>query len=162
MPGPIVNIPLPSPAAGTLAVMALPQDPASLNAVAAWQPDLIVTLMTVDEIAAKGVTNAVTDVAKLVTDWRHVPIIDYGVPGPAFEAAWPALSTDLHQLIDDGKRVLIHCHGGIGRSGLISARLLVDRGLSPAAAVAAVRSVRPGAIETAEQEHSLTAYAAQK
>ena len=97
--------------------------------------------MTVDEIAAKGVTNAVTDVAKLVTDWRHAPIIDYGVPGPAFEAAWPALSTDLHQLIDDGKRVLIHCHGGIGRSGLISARLLVDRGLSPAAAVAAVRSV---------------------
>ena len=47
--------------------------------------------------------------------------------------------------------MLVHCKGGLGRAGLVSARLLVEAGHSPCEAIALVRSVRPGAIETAAQ-----------
>jgi ADP-ribosyl-[dinitrogen reductase] hydrolase len=54
--------------------------------------------------------------------------------------------------LDLGENVVLHCLGGLGRSGMIAARVLVERGLAPAAAITAVRAARPGAIETAQQE----------
>ena len=45
-----------------------------------------------------------------------------------------------------------HCRGGLGRAGMISARLLVESGVEPEVAIAKVRAARPGAIETREQE----------
>jgi len=48
--------------------------------------------------------------------------------------------------------VLIHCTGGLGRSGMIAARLLVELGEEPRLAMQRVRAARPGAIETAAQE----------
>jgi protein-tyrosine phosphatase len=48
--------------------------------------------------------------------------------------------------------VVVHCMGGIGRSGTIAACVLAARGLPPARAIAAVRAARPAALETREQE----------
>jgi ADP-ribosyl-[dinitrogen reductase] hydrolase len=48
--------------------------------------------------------------------------------------------------------VLVHCRGGLGRARTIAARLLVELGMEPVNAIASVRAVRPGAIETREQE----------
>jgi ADP-ribosyl-[dinitrogen reductase] hydrolase len=49
-------------------------------------------------------------------------------------------------------RRLIHCRGGLGYTGMIAARLLVELGMDAHDAIAAVRRVRPGAIETGAQE----------
>jgi protein-tyrosine phosphatase len=51
-----------------------------------------------------------------------------------------------------GSRVLVHCRGGLGRAGTVSARLLVELGVPPVEAIRQVRRVRVGAIETAAQE----------
>jgi atypical dual specificity phosphatase len=52
-----------------------------------------------------------------------------------------------------GHAVLIHCGAGLGRSGTMAACHLVStEGLSAAAAIAEVRRLRPGSIETDEQE----------
>lgn len=59
---------------------------------------------------------------------------------------------EIHQRIDAGERLLIHCRGGLERSGLVAARILVERGCAPRDAVHRVRAVRPGAIETRDQE----------
>lgn len=48
--------------------------------------------------------------------------------------------------------MLVHCRGGLGRAGTIAARLLVELGMQPTEAIAGVRAVRPGAIETSDQE----------
>ena len=48
--------------------------------------------------------------------------------------------------------MLLHCRGGIGRTGTIAARLLVEFGFKPADAIALVRRTRPGTIETSAQE----------
>ena len=51
-----------------------------------------------------------------------------------------------------GRKVLIHCRGGLGRSGMIAVRLLVEMGEKPADAIKQVRAARPGAIESSDQE----------
>jgi protein-tyrosine phosphatase len=83
--------------------------------------------------------------------WRHFPIVDYGAPD-ADDPRWPPLAAELHTALDAGGRVLLHCHGGKGRSGMVALRLLVERGAAPAEALAAIRAARPGAVETAAQE----------
>ena len=157
----VTAIPYPgAPGSGHLAVMALPRDAGERAAAAAFGPALLVTLMTPEEARDKGLAGDLAALAGLAPDWRQAPIVDYAVPAPAFEAGWPALAANVHRLLAAGERVLIHCHGGRGRSGLVAARLLIDRGMDAPAALATVRRARPGAVETAGQEAHLTAYAA--
>jgi len=51
--------------------------------------------------------------------------------------------------------VLIHCRGGLGRTGTLAARLLMEEGQDAQSAMRMVRDVRPHAIETATQEKYL-------
>ncbi|MFJ7586472.1 protein phosphatase [Streptomyces sp. NPDC097617] len=44
--------------------------------------------------------------------------------------------------LDAGLTTLVRCHSGYNRSGLVVAQCLVDRGLTPAAAIARVRGGR--------------------
>ena len=61
---------------------------------------------------------------------------------------WPGLSAQLHEILDEGGAVLVHCHGGHGRAGMVALRLLVERGEAPEAALKRIRAVRPGAVQT--------------
>jgi len=85
-------------------------------------------------------------------DWHHLPIRDVSVPSPAFEAVWPTQSEALRGKLAAGENIVVHCRGGLGRAGMIAARLLVESGIDPKAAIARVRAVRPGAIETSAQD----------
>ncbi len=125
---------------------------ADLDRIAAWNAAVVITLVEAHELDALGITDLGEEVRRRHMGWHHLPIRDYGVPGAAFEAAWPAQSARLRTLLACGGRVLVHCKGGLGRAGTVAARLLVEGGMAPGAAVAAVRAVRPGAIETAQQE----------
>jgi protein-tyrosine phosphatase len=51
-----------------------------------------------------------------------------------------------------GETVVVHCRGGLGRSGTIAACVLVARGRAPREAIHLVRNARPGAVEVADQE----------
>lgn len=46
----------------------------------------------------------------------------------------------------------MHCRGGLGRTGTIAARLAIEFGVPPDAALRAVRKARPGTVETPAQE----------
>ena len=47
--------------------------------------------------------------------------------------------------------MVVHCKGGLGRAGMMAARLLVELGANPDAAIKEVRRARKGAIETPAQ-----------
>ena len=87
---------------------------------------------------------------------RH-PVPD-GHP-PASVAEMAAILAEIH----DGRRtgnVAVACMGGVGRSGTVAACALVQAGVPPDEAIAAVRAVRhPRAIETAEQERFVRSFA---
>ncbi len=58
----------------------------------------------------------------------------------------------IEERVGEGKKVLIHCMGGLGRSGTVAvAWLMYSEGLSLREALRRVRSLRPGAVETYEQ-----------
>jgi protein-tyrosine phosphatase len=123
---------------------------ADLDVVAAWGATAVVTLVEQHELETLRIENLGEEVRRRKMDW---PIRDVTAPDRHFEAAWPARSERLRSLVLNGGRVLIHCKGGLGRAGTISAKLLVDMGVEPTLAMEKVRAAREGAIETKEQEN---------
>ncbi|MEM1199474.1 MAG: protein phosphatase [Pseudomonadota bacterium] len=83
--------------------------------------------------------------------WMHLPIRDYSGPSGDSASQWEAFSPQLHKVLDAGGGILLHCRGGVGRSGMIALRLMVDRGSDPDEALKRLRAVRPGAVETDAQ-----------
>ena len=50
-----------------------------------------------------------------------------------------------------GERVILHCYAGLGRTGMIAARLLVELGVEPEQAIAEVRLINRRRIQTRGQ-----------
>jgi protein-tyrosine phosphatase len=125
--------------------------PGDLARVLAWHPDLVVSLMTANEFEVSEAALLPADLAARGLAWRHLPVRDFGRPAPGVEAAWAALSGTARAILSGGGRVLVHCFGGCGRSGMVLLRLMVEAGEAPEAALARLRSVRPCAVETPGQ-----------
>lgn len=123
-----------------------------IAAIRAWGAGLVVTLAEASELEALGVPDLGARVRAAGLAWLHLPVRDFGVPDRRFEAAWGTAGAAIRTRLLAGRDVMLHCRGGIGRSGMIAARLLVELGADPEAAIGAVRAARPGAIETAAQE----------
>ena len=85
-------------------------------------------------------------------DWFFLPIKDADIPDSEFERSWNVAGKRLISLLNDKQSIVVHCLGGLGRSGTIAARLLVELGIDPDEAIDRVRLARPGAIETKAQE----------
>lgn len=82
----------------------------------------------------------------------HLPIQDFRAPTPEQLDAFLALVDDAQLR---GESVGVHCTAGLGRSGTMMAAYLIGQGLAAEDATHLVRSLRPGSIETREQEQAL-------
>ncbi|MGY0287201.1 MAG: protein-tyrosine phosphatase family protein [Candidatus Methanodesulfokora washburnensis] len=80
----------------------------------------------------------------------YFPVEDFSAPSV----------DDLMRITDlllklEGRKVLIHCYAGCGRTGTVLAAYMIRKGMSAEEAISYVRSMRPCSIETEEQELSL-------
>ena len=123
-----------------------------LAAIANWDAIALVTLMESHELDLLGVSGLGDMALSQGLDWNHLPIQDVSVPNVAFEAQWAGASSVLRSQLLAGKSIVVHCRGGLGRTGIVAARLLIDLGEKPVTALERVRAARPGAVETSEQE----------
>jgi atypical dual specificity phosphatase len=60
---------------------------------------------------------------------------------------------------DHNMGVAVHCGAGLGRTGVVLAAYFVAKGLSASNAIARVRRLRPGSVETDEQAEAVELYA---
>lgn len=128
-----------------------------LAAIREWGATHLLTLLEAHEFAELGVEGLDERAEAAGLTWHHAPLVDTDVPDEAFEAQWESLGEALHAALDRGESLVVHCKGGIGRAGLIAARLLIERSevanaLEP---IRRVRAARPDAIENARQERFL-------
>jgi ADP-ribosyl-[dinitrogen reductase] hydrolase len=123
-----------------------------LDAVRQWGAAAVVTLVEQKELVLLRVETLGHEVSRRGMQWFHLPIVDVSIPTEAFERRWDQAGAAIRALLRDGKDVMVHCRGGLGRAGTIGARILVELGMEPDAAIRAVRAVRNGAIETSAQE----------
>ena len=122
-----------------------------LHAIQAWGASTVLSLVESAEFARLGVLDFAQAMARTPLVWLHIPITDMGTPGPSALAAWQQQAPTLNAALARGDRVLVHCAAGLGRTGMVVAKLLALQGLSADEAIAQVRSARPGTIETEAQ-----------
>ena len=125
---------------------------ADILAIRNWGASTVITLIEAHEFQLLGIEDLHTQVVSRGMHWVHLPIRDVDVPDERFGAVWPIASGDIHRRLDAGERLLIHCRGGLGRTGRLAALILTERGCDPRDAINRVRAARPNAIETAAQE----------
>lgn len=138
---------------GTLALSQMPgrngDFAADLAILLAWAPSVVVTMVEASEIAAHG-AEGLGSLLKGV-QWQHFPVPDYQTPRPEQDHEWLLAQEKSLNALSQGQKVLVHCMGGCGRSGMSVLRLMIAAGEAPDLALARLRGVRPCAVETEAQ-----------
>jgi len=129
-------------AGGMLAISAMPRD---LGGVAAWQPDLVVSMTQTQEFD-QGI---IDQLGAAGFEWRQVATKDFGIPAGLL--VWAPVEAEILAVLARGGRVLIHCMGGCGRSGMAVLRCMIATGEDADTALLRLRSIRACAVETPEQ-----------
>lgn len=157
---------LDGPWPGKLALVARPRGGDWLaDEIASWKRagvGTVVSLLTPEE-------ERDLDLAKETAEGRTqgLEMISFPIPDrqvPKSEAKLTEVLDKVSAALSAGKNVVVHCRQGVGRTGLVSACLLVRGGMSPGAAVEKVSVARGVSVpETDEQrdwiDHFATAVA---
>ena len=80
---------------------------------------------------------------------EHIPVTDFTPPTLDQMIEFSSL---VETSTAEGKAVGVHCTAGLGRSGTMAAAFLVGRGSSADDAIRTIRQLRPGSVETPDQE----------
>lgn len=113
--------------------------------------EAIVTALDVQELAGKGVSLLGEKAQQLGMKWFQIEIEDDCAPDEQFAAKWQQASPELHQVVDNGGKVAMHCMGGSGRTGLLAAHLLLEKAWPLDDIVREVQALRPGAFTKSVQ-----------
>ena len=122
--------------------------------------DTLVSLMEPFEYQDAAIPHLFNEAESQGIEVLALPVRDVSVPRPDQADTFAELVVQINQRLSAGATVIVHCLGGVGRSGLVAAAVLVSQGHAPDQAIAAVRAARPRAVETCEQEQYVFDFAA--
>jgi protein-tyrosine phosphatase len=122
-----------------------------------FQTNLLVSLIEEHEFLELQIPSLRKELTAHGMEVLWFPIRDQSVPASieCFSNAVQYIVT----ILREGKTVVIHCKGGLGRTGLVAAAVLVAiTELKPEEAISTVRQARPGAVENSEQEEYISIF----
>jgi len=122
---------------------------ASLAQLAEAGSRAVITLMPDDEMVRNDVSALPDACGELGLQWFHFPIEDDALPGEAFKKAWEKDQQGVSDILNKQGTIAIHCKGGSGRTGLMAAIILLERGMPSEEVVKQVKSLRPNALKLA-------------
>jgi len=102
----------------------------------------VVCLLEQGDLERMGIAGLGDAVRGRGMEFVHFPIVDVSVPRADQAAGLDALLEGIEQAVAAGGRVVIHCEGGRGRSGVVAGCWLVRQGSPPEAALAELVRVR--------------------
>jgi protein-tyrosine phosphatase len=89
----------------------------------------------------------------------HFPVLDLHAPT---QDQIRACLKEFAGFKEAGKKVYLHCYGGLGRSATIAAAWLIHSGMAPADAVRCIQRMKAGTIETECQVNCLFEFGASR
>jgi atypical dual specificity phosphatase len=131
-----------------LAALGRPEGPEALRWLRRQGIDVLISL-TEDPPPRRGIDDAGLMLV-------HVPVPDMTAPTPEDLDTCLAAIDKAHR---HGLGVAVHCEAGQGRTGVIIACFFVSQGMPAADAIRKVRRLRPGSIETKDQETAVREFA---
>ena len=111
----------------------------------------VVSLLAQEELQHHGAGSIQDLLSQARISWLQFPISDFGIPTPEVTRRWTQTVPQLLEYLHGGRKVVIHCAAGYGRTGMMTAALLVAMGVDASSAIALVRAARAGTSETPEQ-----------
>lgn len=125
---------------------------ADLQAIKDWGAVALVSLIEGFEFRFLQVQDLPEKAGIFGLRWMHLPIPEASIPDQSFEEIWHEAGPQLRQWLKEGKKIVLHCNEGFGRTGIIAARLLVELGVELDDAIHSTRKARSGAIVNVLQE----------
>ena len=89
-------------------------------------------------------------------EYHHLPLEDFTAPTYDMILRFIGIVNNARKT---GESTVVHCMAGLGRSGTMAACYLVSIGYSSREALDKIRALRPGSVETVEQEEAIHEFA---
>ncbi len=131
---------------------------ADLQEIRGWGANLVLTLLDDLELRTSGVADLGKKVVALDMIWLQLPIPNMGLPDDEFMEKWQGVVPWFCKMLRNGQNIVVHCRGGVGRTGLMAACLLIELGLTAREAIGTVRNARPGSLLHAPHENYCYSY----
>lgn len=110
-----------------------------------WKADIVVSLTEAGEMDRLRIGDMEGALRDSGMRWLHLPVPDTQAPEPKWHANWQRVSPVIHQRLEAGGRVVIHCKAGLERTALVAALLQCERGESVATSLRLIAGARESA-----------------
>ena len=111
--------------------------------------DILITLVKNAELLSMGIMELFVRARQLGLETLHFPVPDKWIPDSMSEVMM--LISKILVWVKEGKKIVIHCNGGKGRTGMVAVATLVALGLSVDEGIRLIRTRRPGMIKNPAQ-----------
>ena len=106
----------------------------------------VITMLSDEELAQLGVSDLGKSIESAGLTWYQLPVEDEAEPDLDFDERFSEVRNELLERINQGETIAIHCRGGSGRTGLMAATLLLERGDYWFDVKPLIQSIRPKAL----------------
>ena len=118
--------------------------------------DHLVSMLEPEEAIQLGLAEEARHCAAAGMSFHTHPIKDFGLPKLS---SFAALTREIHGWLAQGQGVGVHCRGGIGRSGMVTAGVLMLKGQSAQEAITTISVARGSTVpDTVEQGNFLSSF----